>query len=104
MHLGGRLLWNAELWASGGALPPVVGQASEYQKLIKRYQRDITDSYKTVAKNLVDIAKMAGREDKLGKLIKDVAKGAEFLVDTPAKVGVMLLDSRKMREKVIAIS
>jgi len=81
---------NAELWASGDALPPVVDQVSEYKKLIEKYQPEIMESYKTVAKNLVDLAKMAGREDKLGKLITQVAKDTEFLVDTPAKVGVVL--------------
>ena len=79
---------NADLWASGGTLPPVVDQVSVYQKLIKEYQKDIVKSYKTVAKNLVDLAKMAGREENLGKLITRVATGTEFLIDTPAKVGV----------------
>jgi hypothetical protein len=81
---------NAELWASGDALPPVVNQISEYKELIKKYQPEIVESYKTVARNLVDLAKMAGREEKLGKLITQVANGAEFLVDTSANVGVVV--------------
>jgi hypothetical protein len=81
---------NAELWASGNASPPVVDQVSGYKELIGSYRCDIKESYRTVAKNLVCLAKMADREDQLGKLIKRVADGEDFFVDCPPKVGVVL--------------
>lgn len=80
---------NAELWASGDTLPPVVHQVSGYEKLIKEHLLEIMKSYRTVAKNLVCLAEM-GRVHKLGKLLTQVANDAEFLIDTPARVGVVL--------------
>jgi hypothetical protein len=81
---------NAELWASGDTLPPVVEQVSEYEGLIKKYENDIVTSYRTVAHNLVSLAEMAGRECEIGDLIKLVAAGEQFVIGTPAKVGVVV--------------
>jgi hypothetical protein len=81
---------NGELWASGNTLPPVVGQVSRYKELIKKYRNDILKSYRTVANNLVEIAKMTGREEQLSKLIRRVAAGAELVADEPPEVGVAI--------------
>jgi hypothetical protein len=88
---------NAELWASGDTSPPVVGQTSEYKRLIAEYSEQIRRSYIIVARNLVvfaEMAKMAGRKVQLSDLITQVSNGKEFIVD-PAKVGVVLFGYSK---------
>jgi hypothetical protein len=81
---------NAELWGPSGTSPPVVDQVSDYRKLVEKYCNDLLRSYRVVAENLVEIAKMAGRKDKLSELIVPVAEGEEFFLDTPPNIGVVI--------------
>jgi hypothetical protein len=82
---------NAELWASGTTLPPVVKQVLGYNRLIEEYRNDILTSYRLVAQNLVEIARMAGRYDELSPLINEVAAdGTKFDLASPASVGVVV--------------
>jgi hypothetical protein len=82
---------NAELWASGDTRPPVAKQVSEYKAIVEKYESDLLASYRVVANNLMSIAQMAGRDDKLCPLIKEVdADGTKLVGATPAHVGVVV--------------
>jgi hypothetical protein len=81
---------NAELWAAGSTPPPVTKQVREYQELIKQYEPHIKKSYRRVACNLASIAEMAGQAGWVSPLIQRVRDGEEFVIDDPAKVGVVI--------------
>lgn len=46
---------NKDLRAKGSAVPEVIQQINNYEKLLNQYQEDITYSYKQICQNLYDI-------------------------------------------------
>jgi hypothetical protein len=85
-----KLYKNGELRAEGNVEAAVVEQVRGYRKLVEKHQKEIVKSYCTVAGNLVEIAGWAAPERKVGNLVKLVAAGDDFTVDSPPMVGLVI--------------
>jgi len=93
-----KLYENGEIRAEGDAEPPVLGQVRQYRKLVEKHRDEMINSYREVAKNLIEIAALAGSKRNVGDLIKEVAGGTPFTIDTPRSVGLVVYgydDARK---------
>lgn len=88
-------LWEAKLYENGeiraeGDDPPVLAQVRQYRKLVERHRDEMIKSYQKVAENLVAIATLAGSKRKVGDLVREVAVGTPFTIDSPRSVGLVV--------------
>jgi len=85
-----KLYGNNEIRADGDTLPPVVEQVSRYQKLVEKHRKELVESYRVVARNLVAIAQWADGQRTVGELVERVARGEDFVIDEPPVVGLVV--------------
>jgi len=85
-----KLFANKELRARDSLEPKVLKQIREYKEAIEKYRFDIISAYRTVAQNLVEIAKMSDGVREVGPLIQAVAKGAELTISSPPHVELVI--------------
>jgi hypothetical protein len=85
-----KLFTNGEIHAGGDVEAAVVEQVRGYRKLVEKHKLEIVESYRNIAKNLVEIFGWVTPQRKVGKLVKAVAEGADFTVDSPPMVGLVV--------------
>jgi hypothetical protein len=79
---------NKDLRAKGSAVPEVIQQINNYEKLLNQYQEDIINSYKLVCSNLCEILP----KNLHKKLIVDIAEGASMKVNIEPRLVVFGFD------------
>lgn len=85
-----KLYKNDEIHAAGENEPPVVNQVSCYRAKLIEHRDEVIESYRVVARNLVDIARWVGIPGKSGKLIGRVAAGDPVVLDDTPFVGLIV--------------
>lgn len=79
---------NKDLRAKGSAVPEVIQQINNYEKLLNQYQEDIINSYRLVCSNLCEI--LPNNLHK--KMILGVAEGASMKVNVEPRLVVFGFD------------
>ncbi len=85
-----KLYSNKEIRAEGNTEAPVVRQVRDYRELVSKHREDVAKSYQVVACNLVEIAGWVSPQRAVGQLVKQVAGGKPFEIDTPPVVGLII--------------
>ena len=85
-----KLHTNVEVRASGEAPPRVLKQIEKYQELVRRHRDELVQSYRAVARNLVDLGSWAVPARNTGPLIRRVAMGEMPIVESPPLVGLVV--------------
>lgn len=84
------------LRAEGSAVPEVIQQINNYEKLLKQYQEDIINSYKLVCSNLCEILP----KNLHKKLIVDIAEGASMKVNIEPRLVVFGFDEDQRKGSI----
>jgi hypothetical protein len=96
-----KLYTDGEIRADGDAEPPVVGQVRNCRKLVENHRDEILQSYRIVARNLVEMASWVAPQRKVGKLVERVARGETVEIDKIPMVGLIIygcdVDQRKSK-------
>jgi hypothetical protein len=87
---------NKDLRAKGSAVPKVIAQIDNYEKLLKQYQEDIINSYKLVCSNLCEILP----KNLHKKLILDIAEGASMKVNIEPRLVVFGFDEDQKKGSI----
>jgi len=85
-----KLHTNVEVRASGDIPPRVIDQIVKYRQLVSRHRDELIQSYRAVARNLVDLGSWAVPARSPGALIKRVAMGETLIVEDPPLVGLVV--------------
>lgn len=85
-----KLHTNVEVRASGEAMPRVLKQIEKYQELVSTHRDELVESYRAVARNLVDLAAWAVPARSPGALIRRVAMGEMPVIDEQPVVGLVV--------------
>jgi hypothetical protein len=85
-----KLHTNVEVRASGDALPRVFKQIGSYRTLVSRHRDELVQSYRAVARNLVDLSAWAVPARSPGALIRRVAMGEMPIIEEEPVVGLVV--------------
>jgi len=85
-----KLYSNDEIRAKGNTEAPVVRQVREYRELLEKHRGEVAKSYLEVAQNLVEIAGWISPRREVGELVRQVAGGKPFQIDSPPVVGLTI--------------
>lgn len=85
-----KLYTNGDLRADGETTARVVEQVKDYRDLVDNHRREVVESYRKVARNLVDIRGWVDSPRTVGPLIERVADGEALDIDEPAIVGLII--------------
>ena len=93
-----KLYSNHELRAAGETDAPVVGQVRKYRELLEKHPNEVVESYREVAKNLVEIGSWSSKR-KPSKLVEQVAKEGDVIMDPTPMVGLVVYDYNAAEKK-----
>ena len=85
-----KLYSNREIRAEGEKEAPVVEQVRGYRDLVDKHREEVIESYRKIARNLVEIAGWVFPHRKVGKLVEAVAVRGRLDIDKPATVGLIV--------------
>jgi hypothetical protein len=85
-----KLYTNGDIRADGDTVARVVEQVRGYRDLVEKHRDEVVESYRVVARNLVDISCWVAPARKVGPLVKRVADGESLVVDEPPRVGLLI--------------
>ena len=87
---------NKDLRAKGSAVPKVIAQIDNYEKLLKQYKEDITYSYKQICQNLYDILPSSLRS----QAIVDIANDTSVEVDVKPRLVLFGFDEDQKKGSI----
>jgi hypothetical protein len=87
------VFWEAKIFDNPEANPRSISiQIGKYQKVIESFRLRILDSYRLVARNLVEISEMSGGVREVSGTVREVAAGTAPLTTSKSNVGVIVYD------------
>jgi hypothetical protein len=86
-----KLHTNEDIKADGDRVARVVEeQVRKYRVLVEEHREEIVESYRVVARNLVDMVHWVDSPRKIGGLVKRVADGEALVIDERPIVGLII--------------
>jgi hypothetical protein len=89
---------NRELFASVGDAK-VVDQIKSYRQYLKLHRPEVVESYKAVARNLVEISGWAHADREIGDLVREVGKNGCLYMEEAPVVGLAVFDYDDAQQK-----
>lgn len=85
------VFWEAKLFGNPQVAPgSIVLQVGKYQRVVEAFQQKLLDSYRLVAKNLVEISKMSGGVRQVVQAVQQVADGSAHLSVSTSDIGIIV--------------